>query len=300
MRFLRALLGDTFTILTQNLTLMWPIFLLAGIWLLVDQGVSAEAAYHFDPIAIGRVIVWFSIEMAFMAGMCHMAYQAAYRVLRPNKEKPPSPLDSLTLLQEFFPGVSAFFPSFFFGGLIQALFIGLLIFGGYYALENYLGGYPTSLNTLFAQSAAEPQTVEQVQKYILGLSSHEHFQIIKLGLLSITGAGIFGLFYLFTMYWPAYVIIHDIAAPTAYLKSIRQVLRDPLHAIVIFFAYLIVQVVLITLLSNTNIFLSMLLFLFVLMSHIWLLLMVSYYVIAKTPKAETKENNGHGKLSLKA
>jgi L-asparagine transporter-like permease len=77
-------------------------------------------------------------------------------------------------------------------------------------------------------------------------------------------------------------------------------LRDPLHAIVIFFAYLIVQVVLITLLSNTNIFLSMLLFLFVLMSHIWLLLMVSYYVIAKTPKVETKENNGHGKLSLKA
>lgn len=250
------LFSDSFAVFRRNMILVYPLLLfllLVSVLMHPESGALPTLDMKWI-LLIGSIILLF---FAFLAGWNNMMYEACRRWVFPDKT-PPVPASQtqtpptgaepfkeiFSLFGYFLPGVGEFFGSFLIGGLIQ-VGVALLIFYGAQTLIEQGGGVPHVLEKMTAL-----KTQAEVNTFIAGLPVTEQEQMGRFSMVLLGAMAVYGMFYLLTMLWGPYVIVHRVNVFKAYGLSMRQWVRDPLRILAIALLFFMVYSLLLLLQPN--------------------------------------------------
>lgn len=228
------LIGESFSVFRRNFVLVYPLlfFLLIISLLKPSEAGIPELDLKWILLLVSMSCLYF----AFLSGWYTMVAEACRRWME-RKSKPPQELtpqevtaellDPFTLFRQFLPGVGEYFGSFLLGGGIQVGAV-LLIFGVAHLLIDQYIGVPVFLGEL-----VNIKTEAEAQALINALSPEAQEQFGNFTLVILGSLLAYGVFYLLTMLWSPFVILHRVNALTAYRMSLVQWFRDPLRVLLI-------------------------------------------------------------------
>ncbi len=223
MRQLFSIITDAAVIWSRNFTLMY-VLLLSSLLLevLVPRGEMPAVDWRWLLLALVLVLTF----AALMAGWFSMIATACTRYLEQSdslNEKPPSPTDPFTLFKDFFPGIARFFPAMSVGYLLQAGVFALLFW--FMAKPVWVENLPLleKLYDMARQGILAPEK----------LSMTEQNGLVTLW-LAVSGTLLcYGVFWVLTILWPAFVVYYQNNALKAHWRSLLQFCRDPLGMLAI-------------------------------------------------------------------
>lgn len=290
MKQLGKVFSDSLVILSRNFVLGYPFLLLLLILMMVmpEAGpppllasTSGETA-GFPLLELAFYLGILLIGMAFMAGLFNMTYRAVRIYWEDKKRGEAGEAEEqeaseilwrpFGLMKEFFPGIGRYFVRFTIGGLVQFVFMALLAAAFFYYLEQ-TGGVPEVLGQLSRES-----TESEIVEAFTSLPVEDKVQLNRLAGFLLGAMLAYGLFWMLTMFWPAFVVMMEATAIRGYTNSLRQFTGDPLGVFGIGALFFVVTMVLSLLLSGSMVLVVLRQFLFIFV-HLYFIIVTFVYLI---------------------
>lgn len=234
MNLLFRIISDSFAVLGRNFVLLYPLlFFSLLLSVLIPQTTEQPT---LDVKWVSLLSVLFLLFYAFTAGWFKMIYTGIQSYLKPKPVSLYKEVDAPTgdpflepfrLFKDFFPGVGEFFGPFALGGALQVSVLLLVAVAVYYLTTEWIG-LPPGLDKL-----ATLKTDAEVDAFLNSLTFAEKSQWGQISFLLLGAMLSYGVFYLVTMFWAPFIIVHRVGALKAYGLSIVQFFKDPFRIIAI-------------------------------------------------------------------
>jgi hypothetical protein len=304
MKTLMRLLGDAWLIVGQQFVLLYPLLLFPLLLSpLIAQAAATGVQLDWKWVLLLATLVllyyafvagWFSMiaqAVKLYVGQEQVALQAASDIAagrQPAEEVPVNPfIAPFRLFGAFLPGVGQFFASFALGGGLQLTVMLALVFGMHTLIEQGLG-YPPGLDKF-----ATFQSQAEANAFLLQLNPAQQEQFVGF-IFAILGAIFaYGVFYLLTMLWAAYVVVYEVGAFRAYWMSIRRFFKDPFRLLLIAVVYASALMATAQLMTpGDSVFRMMLDFLLILIKTLFSVVLVLYVYRVKQAETPVVESLG--------
>lgn len=213
---------DTFRNARTNQVLIMPFLFFMLVLILLTAPVGG--------LNLFLVITLIALHCVFLAGWHNMFYES----VKPKEPKELSEeekaLETLSLYQEFFPGVGKNFWNFFNGILFYLLMVSLVFFVAEATAHMFVGEIKSqalltakALNTY----ATKTEILELVNKI-------PHDDKVKIAIIGLFDLVFFGVFSFFTMFWMQFSVKEEKNPLYSMLMSIKAVWKDLLNTFFIF------------------------------------------------------------------
>jgi hypothetical protein len=291
MSLLASIFSDSFIILSRYFTLVYVFFLFL---LLIGFLLPRQAEPSLDPAWIALAVVVVLIGMAFLAGWFSMITKACLNFLvgknRITTEEEPDPalplMESFALFREFFPGIGTHFISFAIGGFLNLGVLAAIL----YFVQDATASMGPSIDLMEKLARMD---LPQREAEMRAMSFAQLEALSRLSLIIMGGVIGYGVFVLLTMFWPAFVILHQQNVFKAYWQSILQFFRDPFRVIAIGLFFVLGHVLPLLLFAGGSVFLLVMCQFLLMLLEIYTVVVLFVYVLHRIGKPAEVTDTGN-------